>query len=309
MRKKMVLKFHWIWLLLISISLLSGQSQKVLFASEYGNRMHSNFLKTNNLDSIIIFYQNEFVKDDALCFDQQLLSKSIRQKFPQENAVGYAVLDWEGEAMNILLGAKIVSNEKYNQVVNNYLRSLEYAQLLRPNVKWGFYNFPPVMYGKMPYNYDEAVKSKWLRILQKVDFLTPSLYILEDQTEVSDNVSYQYAYDNTKYAIKLGKELNKPVYPFIWHRYSDSSKRSGFSLIEPEHFSRFIATILSTSHLGNKVDGLIWWECENYVYNNQSNISTLKDRYPVSINKVLYQEQLLENYYNKIKESVRNSLK
>ncbi len=309
MDERITLKFQCLLIFLISITLLSAQSQKVLFATEYSNEMHTNFVQANKLDSIIIFYQNEFVKNDALYFDKQLLTKSIHKKIPQPNAVGYAVLDWEGEMIKILLGSTKVSKKKYNQVVNNYIHSLEYAQKIRPNIKWSFYNFPPVMYGKMPSNYDQAVKSKWLNILQKIDFLTPSLYVLEDQSEVSDDVSYQFAYDNTKYAIQLGKELNKPVYPFVWHRYSDSSKRSGFSLIEPEHFSKFIATILSTSHLGNKVDGLIWWECENYVYNNQSNISTLKDRYPVSINKVLYQEQLLENYYNKIKESVRNSLK
>lgn len=280
-----------------------AQKQKILFSSEYKNQMHRKFLKKTKMDSIILFYQDDFVKNNALNFDKDLMLKNINKRIPNENAVGFAVLDWEGDATKILLGIKEVSKLEYDKMVDNYIASIQYAKKLRPKMKWGYYNFQPIIYGEIHFGYDKIVKEQWLKILKNVDFLTPSLYVLDDRSEIADNFSYNYGRSNAEYSIKLGLELNKPVYPFIWHRYSDHSKKSSHALIELQHFEKFVKGILGAKYKNKKVDGVIWWECENFLYNNLKILPAAKDYKNVS-DKNTYQNTVLETYFKRINKNI-----
>ena len=136
-------------------------------------------------------------------------------------------------------------------------------------MKWSFYNYSPIYYGKVDKLHDELVRKKLWPLLKNVDFLTPSLYLLDDKTERSEEFTLNdYAQNNIQYAIKLGLELKKPVYPFIWHRYSDHSK-SSFGLVELDRFEKFMSVVLKSKKKKKKINGVIWWDCENYVFNNK----------------------------------------
>jgi hypothetical protein len=279
------------------ISAIQGQnSKKIFFSSVKNNKAHAKLLAETKMDSMIIFYQNEIVLNDALKFDTKTFAESIKNRIPKINQKGYAVLDWEGNANQILYGIKNVSDKEYNSVRNNYIQTIQYAKKLRPNIKWGFYNYPFLDFGKVSKGHDAFVRKKIMPILKNVDFLAPSIYILvDDRTETSDTFAYSYAQSNAEYAIKLGAELNKPVFPFIWHRYGSPNKSYG--LIEFSYFENFIKSISDANYLGKKIDGIIWWECEDYVFNSRKTYKNVEKEYGNINNKENHIETIYRNYY------------
>lgn len=292
-------KFYCFFFFLI-ISAIQGQnSKKIFFSAIKGNKAHAKMLAETKMDSMIIFYQNEFVLNDAVNFDKIRLAKSIKNRIPKINQKGYAVLDWEGNANQILYGIKKVSDKEYNSVRNNYIESIKFAKKLRPNIKWGFYNYPFLDFGKVSKGHNEFVRKKIMPILKKVDFLAPSIYILVDErTGTSDTFAYSYAKSNAEYAIKLGAELNKPVFPFIWHRYASQNKSYG--LTEFSYFENFIKSISNANYLGKKIDGIIWWECEDYVFNNRKTYKSVEKEYININNKENHIDDIYHNYYKRI---------
>ena len=278
------------------VTLIQGQvPQKIFFSSVKNNQSHTKLLAETKMDSIIIFYQNEIVIGDALKFDVKTLRESIINRIPKTDQKGFAVLDWEGNANHILYGIKNVSESEYNIVRNNYIESIQFAKKLRPNIKWGFYNYPFLDFGKVSKGHDAFVRKKIMPILKNVDFLTPSIYILiDDRTASSDKFAYSYAQSNAAYAIKLGIELKKPVYPFIWHRYGSPNKSYG--LVEFTYFKNFIKSIADASYFGKKIDGIIWWECEDYVFNNRKSYKSVQKEFSIVTNKEKYKEKIYKNY-------------
>lgn len=254
------------------------------------------------MDSIIFIYQGEFVEGESLVFDRKLMEETINKRIPNKNQTGYAVLDWEGKAVQILIGYKEVSDAKYVAVRMNYIASIKYAKKLRPKMKWAFYNFPFLNYvqkGELWDGYDAFVRKKIMPILNSVDFLTPSLYILKDErTTESDNLTFNYAKSNTEYAIQLGRELKKPVYPVIWNRYLSQNRNT--ALIELAYFERFVKTIIDTEYKGNGIDGIIWWNCEDYVYNHRSDFKSTEIEYSKVTDKDKHIDSIFQDYYKTI---------
>jgi hypothetical protein len=294
---KIILKMNKLFLLvfvLVSGLSLSQTKQTILFSREKGNTEQTLFLKKNKMDSIIILYQDDFVKNNALVFDKEMLKTSINARIPDPKAKGMAVLDWEGDIARILLGEDIVDEATFNKTVDNYVASIELAKKLRPNMKWGFYNYPPIIYADTDLEFTIKTNYKYEKILQAVDFLTPSLYLLNDRKEVTDDFSYKYAKSNTIAAIKIGLRLKKPVYPFVWHRYSPHSPNSANKLIEEKHLEEFLKNILNASYKGKKVEGLIWWECETYLYNYK----VIPDEYKKVKSVSDHQGQIYQRYFN-----------
>jgi hypothetical protein len=294
---KMLYKKNYFICFFLLISHAYGQTtKKLFFSSVKDNKAHAKLFAETKMDSMIIFYQNEFVIGDALKFDKKKLAESIKNRIPKINQKGYAILDWEGNANQILYGIKKVSDTEYNAVRNNYIESIQSAKKLRPNIKWGFYNYPFLDFGKVSKGHDAFVRKKIMPILKKIDFLAPSIYILVDErTGTSDTFAYSYAQSNAEYVIKLGVELNKPVFPFIWHRYGSPNKNYG--LIEFSHFENFIKSISDANYLEKKIDGIIWWECEDYVFNSRKTYKSVEKEYSNITNKENHIDIIYRNYY------------
>lgn len=257
---------------------LFGQKQKILFSVMANDKIQSEFVKANKIDSIIIFYQNEFAENESLDFDSKKLITSIKKRIPNENQKGYAVLDWEGKPVNILYTYTPVSESKYQEVQKNFLEAIKLAKALRPNIKWSYYNFPPIYYGKTSEQHILTVQQKLSPILKEIDFFAPSLYFLDNPSEEAPQFTYNYAKSNTLIALQLAQQMKKEVYPFIWHRYTDHSSESSGNLVGTVFFEKFISNILNTSFKGKFVNGVIWWECEDYIINNQNIYPKLKQQ-------------------------------
>ena len=306
MKKNILMKNRIITFLLVfvSFSFLFSQKQKILFATQYGNTTHKNITDKFKLDSVIIFYQNEFVKGDNTNFDCWKLKKAIEKRIPSTSQKGYAVLDWEGTASAIVYTHIPASDKDFKNTVQNFVDAIKYAKKIRPNIMWSYYNFPPIYYGQVNIQHDEIIKNKVMPVLKVIDFLAPSIYFMDTEKEVSPPFSYNYAKSNTEMAIKYGLLLNKPVFPFIWQRYTDHSKSSTFGLVDLDYFENFIAQILTSTYKSKKVDGIIWWDAEDYVFNNQKLFKGTQTEYKSIKNFENYKFMNTSYYYNRIMKSL-----
>src|SRR5690606_35579062 len=122
-------------------------SQKGLFfAAAYDSEIQAKFVKNNNLQPIIMIYQQSFVKDEVV--DKSMLNEIIQKLIPNINYNGYVVFDWEGTALSPFLNLK--SGNNYNKYLKHYskefLKVLKIARSLRPNAKFSFYKLPGPSY-------------------------------------------------------------------------------------------------------------------------------------------------------------------
>lgn len=291
----------------VLFGIAQGQNtKKLFFESEFGNKANRKILAETKMDSILFIYQGEFVEGQSPVFDKNKMKETLDRRIPNKNQIGYAVLDWEGNANLILYGYKKVSDQEYATTRKNYIESINYAKKLRPKMKWAFYNYPPLSYvktGKVWEGHDAFVKKNMLPILKSEDFLTPSLYVsLDDRTAESDAFTYSYAESNTAYAIKLGIMLKKPVYPVIWHRYSSPNR--SHDLVELPYFETFVKSIIDTKYKGKGIDGLIWWNCEGYVYNHKKDFKSTEKEYQQVNDVEKHQDSIFHKYYKRITKNL-----
>src|SRR5690606_4561145 len=124
-------------LYIILLSTVSCQSQsKILFASS--GPVQNQFVKDNKLTKLHITYQSEFVKKNGTQFDSVTFLKTLDRKIPNKKEIGYASLDWEGEALKVLTSNKS-SDKEVNQIKNEFIKALLFAKRERPNIKWSYY--------------------------------------------------------------------------------------------------------------------------------------------------------------------------
>lgn len=119
----------------------------------------------------------------------------------------------------------------------------------RNNFKFGFYDILPQ---REYWNRSQQWKDRnsyFLPLANFVDFVAPSLY-----TFYNDPVGWSaYAIDN----INEAKKYNKPIYPFIWPQYHESSALKG-QLINGDYWRSQLEIVL------NYADGVIIWGGNTY---------------------------------------------
>lgn len=254
------------------------------------------FVQKNNLDTYIIINQGQFVTNDLL--DEDKLEKEINKRFPIASSNGYAVLDWEGKAM-----AALVQQNDRSQLelyIEQFIKALQIAKRLRPNVKWAFYNVP----NRFLSNISNSFKEKNYRladIIKCQDFLAPSMYILDPSSDTKIS-NLKIIRSNIKLTLEMGLKYNKPVYPFIWQRVHPNNKMYNEQLVPISYFKDYIGEIMNTSFNGTKVSGLIWWQCENYYYLTRSKSKVYAREYANLKDRNRYQKDMFQQYYNSIKK-------
>lgn len=276
--------------------LYSQPTQILLFCSENGNQ--DLFVKNNNLQNIFLIYQDFFISKDSSNFNRKLMKKSLDRIIPDKNQSGYATLDWEGAPYNILHGAQKVSEQEYNIVLNKYIAAIQYAKQLRPNIKWSFYGMPT-----MPYMQYKEGNEQWaaslIPLLKNLDFFDPSLYLQDASETLSDKNSKFFAASYLHYSLELAIKMNKPIFPFVWHRYSNNAKMPN------ETFRETLKVILNMQYQNQKVNGVIWWNCEPNLFANKNNSKIITDEYQNVVDPANYQIDLLQRYLNNIEPLIK----
>lgn len=114
--------------------------------------------------------------------------------------------------------------------VDKYLALFKWTkQEVGPGSLVSYYGVPPLRDywramkpGSKPYQEWQAENDKFARLAQAVEAFTPSLYTFYNDAKGWE----QYATANVAEARRLGG--SKPVYPFVWPHYHDSSKEKGY---------------------------------------------------------------------------------
>lgn len=241
-------------------SKLYSQKNNILFALERGSSDQNAFVKENNIKTIVIIYQQFFVKNNEL--DINALESSIKYLIPDEKYAGFAVLDWEGIGWKALINTQNSQPLKFKFYLNQFIMAIEKAKELRPYAKWSYFDLPTRKITKNMFSDKKmlGITNNLIPLLSKLDFLAPELYT-QDLGNHKD-VNYKNFTHNLTFALEFGTKLNKPVYPFVWHRISPANPKKKYTLISTSQFSSDIDFIRSISFGGKRIDGIIWWQSE-----------------------------------------------
>lgn len=280
----------------MALSLDGLQSeQKLLFCAGNYSWVHP-FCVENNVEEAIILYQNNFVNSDGLTFNKKTMEKYVDAMIPDKDAYGYAILDWEGYIFNVIKGTVSVSADTYKTYLYEFIKAIRYAKHLRPNIKWSLTGFPTMYYTQ--FSLDKTnFQDVRLSLLKELDFLNPVYYMFYRDASVDDFFNSQYVYANIKYSIDLGIKLKKEVYPVIWHRYTPSIYKTNDNLLMPYSvYKEYIKYVLNTTLYGKRVDGIVWWSCEDFLYKTRTSDPIIAEEYKNVTDYNAYRDNLMRSY-------------
>jgi hypothetical protein len=204
-----------------------------------------------------VVYQFAIDPDDKIELRPDLLRKEIERFFPDRNAAGICVLDWEGNAL-VAISDNEPGTPLYEKAKNLFIEAMNVVRAFRPNVKVGMFGINRVDI----YKRDDAwVKKndKMLPIYQASDILFPQVYHYYPYPIHDANFDKQYVTDMMKLMIAYGTKLNKPVYAFIWHRYFDGEKS-----IDATEFYNHTLFAMQTKVSRRGIDGVVLWTGDEF---------------------------------------------
>lgn len=284
-------------LICISIGLtmignLSYSQSKLLIAMDDISNDTWSTIASNGVMQLKIIYGVDIYPDNPLKVNLKTLESAITKAFPNRNQSGYGMLDWEGKGYHILAQSKSTT-VAFKNVMNEFISALEFAQKMRPNVKWGFFEIP---IRQRRFASQEVMKSAHIRIaplLKQCDVFYPSMYgyTPNDIGSLSD----------VSYSLNLGKKYNKEVYPMVWHRYQgdkSKSKKYWFELIPKNIFSNRIIEIKNTKYNGRSISGIVWWGKDTYFYEKNNKVVKNEAR-SISQFRMKY-DSMVKDYVNEI---------
>jgi len=217
----------------------------------------SNFAKANGVGLVHLIGQADIDPHNDMVLDVGLLKKKILSVFPDSISSGIAVLDWEGKAANVLRTQN--SSKHFEQVMDEFIKTIRFAKALRPHVQWGFFGLPFGDFFYMNANWINR-NQKLSPILSQCDIIFPAVYISYSDDQVGANSNLTFINKNVTLALEIGDEIQRPVMPFIWHRFKN------FQQIPANTFYNYVRSILSVTYKGRGIDGLVWWGVPFYFY-------------------------------------------
>jgi len=114
-------------------------------------------------------------------------------------------------------------------------------------------------------------------LLKEVDVFFPSLYMFYDDGIVGTLKNSEYISSNIQKSIELGKKYDKPVYPFVLHRFHPSNEKLGWSQMDNSFWEDYIHKIVSCEYNGHNVDGIVWWAADTYFYGRKDGMNINKE--------------------------------
>jgi len=274
----MKLMIKCLMLLSISVLIAFGQhrNQKkqkrelYLAMSQVGPQVDS-FMRANNLHIAQLVNASKIDPGNQMIVNEDVLKAEVMRLFPDPNATGMGILDYEGKAFDILT-SKLPGDSTYDAALKKFIRAVQVAKETRPKVKWSVYAIPFRNYWNMNKDWESRCLGT-VPLLKVCDFITPSLYTFYPDS-VAKGGEQTYVHGNIQMALKIGSLTNRPVYPFIWHRLPK------LDLIPKKEFLGHVQRICDENYNGRKINGLIWYGEDVYGYNakNKKMLSEVGDK-------------------------------
>ena len=137
--------------------------------------------------------------------------------------------------------------------IDKLVTVIQHMRKLMPGVRLGYYSlvptrdywaFQPGKEGRRIV-YGEQTK-QWGKLVEVVDDLYPTLYAFYD-----DQDGWMRAADGT---IASGKEIGKPMYPFLWPQYHDKNKKLSLQMIQSDFWRAQLDKVRDSG-----CDGTVIW--------------------------------------------------
>ncbi len=256
---------------LLSIHMaLSAQNSLVLYSTALPADLGpkgKHLVSQSKVVNIPIIYHHEIDPGNTGRVDYALVSQAIETRIPGREEAGICILDWEGPQFEFLKHGKI-DHDSMSAIVSKFIELLAFARKMRPRAKWGIYDMPVSTYWV---NQDSTWPQRSeiiFPLLRQTDVFCPSLYDYFKTGSYGWMDDEAYIRVTLERNLALAKQLNKPVIPFVWHRYHDATEVVGLKCIDPDEFSNQIAQMLTTNYSNTRISGLVWWHEDGYYYSS-----------------------------------------
>lgn len=240
--------------------------QKLYFYFDAVDENLKTFTKTNKIEKVLFIDEHAVSTGQYLGLDADKLKQNIVSLYPNISDTGLCYIDIESPYIDHLINEN-ENSPKFRESLDYFIKIIKTAKSIRPKVKWGFYGVPFTTYWDLEKDFFSKYQ-KLKPLLEISDAFFPSMYFFYSDEEPNGYMNDKFARKNIQELIKVGKQYNKPVYPFVMERYHPSNQKIGLKKIPEKEFLKYMNIILNESYKGKKVDGIIWWNADKYGYNH-----------------------------------------
>jgi len=229
-----------------------GQSKIFIQKNRYNRQIQSNS-KFTDYKFLGGYYIDRNRKN---IIDKNQVREGLNKIFPDKEAFGILCVDLENK---LYLDLKKNGNSSdFRNALTQFCSLVDFIKNLRPNVKVGIYGMP----FSFNYKFQKDVNnfSKIKPLLDKVDFISPSLYMAYSEQQYTDEMTKSFIESNLSLFLDYSKKANKPLYLYVWYKIHPSNKKYGLTNMSNKRMNLYLNTISNFRYDGRKVDGLIWWE-------------------------------------------------
>lgn len=227
-----------------------------IFPAFYSKNVSDYLLQTNCAVAHLLT-QNMIDPDKDQQPDLDVVKKFTAELYPDANATGLFVVDWEGQGFNDLRKYD-KDDSRFKAAEEAYIRLVSAIKEYRPGLKVAVYGLPFRSFSdaQRAQNADNKLDG----LLSKCDALTPSLYIMYTNEEVGEQRNMDYLKQNMDQFLSYGARLKKPVIPFFWYKVHPSNKKYGMSVMPKGYVQKYLSLLSTYSGQAGKLNGIIWWE-------------------------------------------------
>jgi hypothetical protein len=244
---------------LMMICLLQGNDGTFdiyIFPAFYSKNVSDQLLQSN-CSVAHLLTQSMIDPDKDQQPDLDAVKKHTAELYPDANATGLFVVDWEGQAFNDLRKYD-KDDSRFKAAEDAYVRLVSAIKEYRPGLKVGVYGLPFRSFSGAQRAQNTDTKLDGL--LSKCDVLTPSLYIMYTNEEVGEQRNMDYLKQNMDQFLSYGARLKKQVIPFFWYKVHPSNKKYGMNVMPKDIVQKYLGLLSSYSNQAGRINGIIWWE-------------------------------------------------
>lgn len=296
-------------ILLISTNIVVGQVNTVylrelLYKNSTLTRVTDSNVKFKN---VVFLFNQDMDPNNTGSVNLRMVEKKLDELYPR-NSNSLLIIDLENKNYNTLRDAYKglkVNKATLEGAKQNYIELIQFIRKKRPNSKIGVYGFPFKLLD--PTGLPDDKNTFFNSIFEKVDVITPSIYLpyLPDEKHFVANV--RFVETNLKIALLYADRFDKPVVPHFWYFvHSDATNRE-FQMIPKNYLKRIIKYVGRVeSNKGSKISDLIWWDEAKTFY--KKNLPKVKQSYMLESerHKKIVRDDLLLYYLNPKNTSVFN---
>lgn len=241
--------------------------QRLFYCMSNSAPQFGEVLKRAGLRNCIYFSGRDIDPEQTGTLNKAALKVSVDRLVPDTAFAGILVLDWEDSLYNRLKFGGNIDDKGFDAAVDEFIRVLRYAKTLRPRAQWAYWDIPMSIFWV-------DVDTLWRRridrispLLKEVDILMPHLYDYFPTGVRSGREDTAYIVQILTKTLEMAVKFQKPVLPFIWHRYSDAIPETGLKKMDEKEFLQQLRLMRSVTYKRKKINGVIWWQEDLYFLN------------------------------------------